>query len=395
MLNRMLIMASFAFVVFACNGSDKFFSGESDTGVQTLSDASGDQIIDYDQDGYASDVDCNDMDATVHPGATELANCVDDNCDGTIDEGTDNEDLHLCNGGPTTDAGTTTLPQGDCDTLSSLSSSKAEDYAKAMEICSNLVSANLNVADTEARAIVSILGQAKTDLGKPKKGEAMVLLSTGKAVYNPYNNDECPQMGTDFVDIGTDPDPDIDDTYAYDVSSLSLTLEVPVGANSFSFDFNFLTTEYPEYLGSEFNDTFWVKLESKGFSGNISFDKNGTPIRLNAAFFDICDPWSQNPLTLQYCSSSASQLEGTGYYKECYNDGGFFGGGLIDTSGEANGGATGWLTTTAPVEPGETIKLTFYIFDKGDGILDSSVLIDNFKWLSDSSNGPETKPRIE
>ncbi len=45
---------------------------------------------DNDGDGYTvDDGDCNDCDADVHPGASEACNEVDDNCDGSVDEGFD------------------------------------------------------------------------------------------------------------------------------------------------------------------------------------------------------------------------------------------------------------------------------------------------------------------
>ena len=44
-------------------------------------------------------------------------------------------------------------------------------------------------------------------------------------------------------------------------------------------------------------------------------------------------------------------------------------------------GATGWLTTSAPVLPGELITLDFHIWDTSDQQLDSLVLIDQFEWL--------------
>jgi len=42
---------------------------------------------DGDGDGYVIPADCDDSNTAIHPGAAEVANALDDNCNGTIDEG--------------------------------------------------------------------------------------------------------------------------------------------------------------------------------------------------------------------------------------------------------------------------------------------------------------------
>jgi len=76
---------------------------------------------DYDGDGWDDESDCAPQDATIHPDAAEVADCIDNNCDGDVDEGTelaDDDGDGFCEGGDLGDGEIVCCDgshTGDCD----------------------------------------------------------------------------------------------------------------------------------------------------------------------------------------------------------------------------------------------------------------------------------------
>jgi len=177
-----------------------------------------------------------------------------------------------------------------------------------------------------------------TDLGVilPEQGSDFAILHTGRVGSSP-------ESGVDNGGYGANGDE----------AALTVQLTAPSDANSFVFEFYFLSAEYPEWVGSMYNDAFETWISGSAWSGNAAIDETGSIISINSALFDVTSP---------------SDLNGTGF---------------------ANvGGGTGWQMTTVPVDPGDTLTIEFVVYDVSDGNYDSAVLLDNFYWSSADVDEP-------
>ncbi|MBS2013151.1 MAG: choice-of-anchor L domain-containing protein [Deltaproteobacteria bacterium] len=308
----------------------------------------------------------------------------------------------------------------ECDDAITPGAATAEDFAKALGICATAAKDGYGVVKAElTRGYGSTqapnVGQAGvlTKFGnviKPREGKKLAALSTGYASeYDSPGGTQtsfAPGKGWNYsgqlppgfpkAASGCDQATDTND-----VVNLKLTLKAPKNASGVRFDFNFYSSEWPQYICSEFNDGFLAYLSAKGFNGgkadNISFDSKKNPVSVNNGFFDRCTPNvdigcapGAKPAT-STCPGGVDELRGTGFGvdgKWC--DLGPLGGGQKTST---NGGATGWLTSSAPVAAGEEFTIEFMIWDTGDSSLDSLVLLDNFKWAEGEVTVITDRPR--
>ncbi|MCB9665582.1 MAG: hypothetical protein H6732_15835 [Alphaproteobacteria bacterium] len=147
--------AALAVVLVACEGAATIDKAGLDTdlaGVDTdvgVRESPAPPPPDNDGDGYAADVDCNDQNPLVHPGAAEACNGTDDDCDAVIDQSESpipaglgplrrDEDGDGYGGGDVlrwvcADAAEGwTLEEGDCD------DTDADRHPGAVEVCNGV-----------------------------------------------------------------------------------------------------------------------------------------------------------------------------------------------------------------------------------------------------------------
>ena len=351
---------------------------------------------DHDGDGFSStDGDCNDCDPNTNPGAFDVPkDGIDEDCDGTVDD----------------------EPTG-CDTMAVLDSTDPFNAALAMDLCRKTTetaqgkqrtwgvvgasfvapdgsdTCNPGACSTNANYPLGHGNLTKLGVNKPQQGSHMHSMSSGTA-RDPSDPGYQDVGGFDkMFTVGAAAGfpapapacPGVITGQPHDGMALRLTIRVPTNAQSFTFDTNFFTYEFPDYICSTYNDTFVVEMAPapKGAStgGNIAFDQSGNPISVNNALLQVCDPQTTPTGKAFACPLGSATLSGTGFG--------------TDTAG-SNHAATGWLQTSVNIDPslkGKDITLVFAVWDSGDGILDSTALIDSFTWSSQPGNNtPVTVP---
>ena len=180
--------------------------------------------------------------------------------------------------------------------------------------------------------------------GFPTNGSTFTILTTGDSSLADQPNDS----ESSGASVGYN-SPSRGD--ANDPTTLGVSFNVPSNSNCLNFDYKFFSEEFPEFVGSAFNDRFIAELDATNWvaagessTSPLDFAAKGTQVSIN----------SIGPTAV-----SAANAAGTTY-----------------------DAATATITTKTPVTPGaHTLYLS--IFDASDHVYDSAVFLDNLRFTNE------------
>jgi len=221
----------------------------------------------------------------------------------------------------------------------------------------------LTVTD-EATSSVSLDmgGPAATDDtaldGFPTAGTTFGIMTTGDPLLADQPNTD-DGSGRANNGSGSTPAPGTSDNFRgdtdFDTSILRMNVTVPNDANCVSMDYRFLTEEFPEYVGQQYNDAFIAEIDTS--------------------------TWTDSGSTISAPGDFATKTGNSGV---SVNGVGPIAMSDTEATGTTYDGATGLVTTKTPITPGAH-SLFLSIFDQGDHVLDSAVFVDNIRFLNESA----------
>ena len=159
--------------VLTCEGdsdtdsdSDSDSDSDADSDSDSDSDSDTDSDKDADGDGFSANQDCDDNDADVNPGAQEVCNGIDDDCDDNVDDDDgdvagDNEFYRDSDGdgyGSTTASSACEAPSGYVSNSEDCDDRDADTHPGAEEICGD-------GSDNDCDGSESSCGYGDTTLG--------------------------------------------------------------------------------------------------------------------------------------------------------------------------------------------------------------------------------------
>lgn len=171
----------------------------------------------------------------------------------------------------------------------------------------------------------------------PTDATTFAVLTTGD-VANADPPNSVPNKGTDLGTASRN---------VNDLTILKVDVNVPANANCIGFDFAFYSEEFPEFVGTQFNDAFLAELDTNDWTydtatrtvtapNNFAFDEQKRAMTVNTAL----------------ASTQVTELQ--------YD------------------GSTQLIRARKQVTPGAH-SLYFTIYDAGDHIFDSAVFLDNLR----------------
>jgi hypothetical protein len=174
----------------------------------------------------------------------------------------------------------------------------------------------------------------------------------------------------------------------YDATVLAIDLAAPLAATCLSIDVRFFSEEYPNFVGSSYNDAFIAELDpgvsldpfvptwtvgDNPDTGDTETTWVVAPDNFAAAPMDEDDPSQTGVLSVN--------TTGTAWFRQSYSEGTPMNGGSIQ------------LRATTPVNPLDPNILYLTVFDQGDSDFDTVVIMDALQfWPNPDCTGTFTNP---